>query len=148
MLFLYIHKDIVKYVLNLYIDLKNEGTKIENIICKYHKINFRFYIKPHLVYKIVMEEYVEGIISVKETLIDDIVVKTESFLDNGRRNDISYYRDRVIHDSKIIHFDHWWRGNVLVTREENSNLISYNRQKDLKFLSKLRQISEHKYIYK
>ena len=79
MLFLYLHKDIVKHVLNLYIDLKNEGTKIENIICKYHKVNFRFYIKPHLIYKIVMDEDFKGIISVKETIIDDIIVKTESF---------------------------------------------------------------------
>jgi hypothetical protein len=143
MLFLYLHKDIIKHVLNLYIDLRNEGTKLENIICKYHKVNFRFYIKPHLIYRIIRDEGFNGIISVKETIVDDIIVKTEQFHQDGRRDIIGYLKIGTFY---YIRFDHFWNNGLLLKQEDK--LIFYAQERDLKFLNKLKQISEHKYIYK
>ena len=129
MLFLYLHKDIVKYVLNLYINLKNDAAKIENIICKYSKINFRFYIKPHFIYRIVMNKYTKGLIWTKQTMIDNIYIKTEYFYENGIRENIYYHiNDMILHS---IIFNHCWGYSHPVTGEENEVVISYNRQREI-----------------
>jgi antitoxin component YwqK of YwqJK toxin-antitoxin module len=103
MLETYVLSDIIKYILNLYLDYENDIPKLENFI------KVKFSIMPH----ITIEESYDNIgkyISERITYLDDILIKTERWYNNGQKwseNNFKNKKNHGVHrifnpDGKII----------------------------------------------
>jgi antitoxin component YwqK of YwqJK toxin-antitoxin module len=119
MLLLYMHRDIIHYILNLYLDYENIVPILEHLIP-----NFKFDITPHkteekenyITKKWIIEDgkMIEtdevvrtGSIHFKKTYIDDIIVKLETFSEHGltdcigMRSSIQNYKNGLLDGRSI-----------------------------------------------
>jgi antitoxin component YwqK of YwqJK toxin-antitoxin module len=84
MLQIYLHKDILQYVLNLYLEFYIDVPKLENIT------NFKFDKKCHL--KIKEYFHANGNISTKHTYLDENIIVAEHFFSNGKKYYLENYQ--------------------------------------------------------
>jgi antitoxin component YwqK of YwqJK toxin-antitoxin module len=126
----FLHKHIIQYVFNLYVDYQNDVPKLENII------KLKFDIKPHLkitkITSIIKSIHVydtEDILEVT-TYLDDFMIKKEQYYSNAMKKEEVNYMNGKYHGQYV----NWYEdGTVkLFTTYENGKLegdhITYNRK--------------------
>ena len=112
MLLSYLNKDILKYVLNLYLDWDSDIPKMKNLINVYNKVGFSFDLKPHVyAYINSCSNYVSININV---CIDNTIVKVEQYTRNNiytKEWNKTYFIDNLL--QRKVNVDSYMNGNMV-----------------------------------
>jgi antitoxin component YwqK of YwqJK toxin-antitoxin module len=130
MLLLYLHKDILQYVLNLYLFYEYEVPILEKIIGS----SFTFDIKPHS--KII--EYSFESCKTTNIFVDDKLVNVQKY----KNNKIKFYEQNINHNTNVTKVYEWfdsgkiWHEAILHNHKFHGVQIYYNEdgtKKEVKY---------------
>ena len=136
MLSSYLHKDILQYIFNLYVNYENDAPKLEKII------NFKFDIKQHLY----IEETCDPVFKHKiiSTYIDDNLTKQNSYFIKSPDEYESKIREHNYKNGKLNGKQYAWydNGKLEYLNIYKDNFIIFQEIFDLEG----KTISKRKYV--